>query len=132
MEPLAVINQHHIDPERDRPRNRSMVKMRVRNRRTRALQVLENTISIGEHEISVYENEVEKVMAMVETEPHLLKDAERLYELELAQAFQEMVSDNGTPETMLTRIKSGSLNEDESKLYRRLLKITPLSVEGMF
>lgn len=126
------LNIHHIDPEKDKPRNRSMVKMRVENRSTLALQVLENTIGPGVHEISVYEYEVPKVHAMVEPAPQRLKEAEAQYELEIAEAVKARTDMfQGTAIDMLELIKSGASDKVNAE-YQRQLEITPLSPHGVF
>ncbi len=126
------LNQWHLDPKRDDRRNESLVLMEVENRNTRALAVLQTTIGPGKHTIKVYRDEVPKVLAMVEREPQFIAEAARQYALEMAELVMKVTSGfSGTAEDMLAIIQ-GQKNETVNAEYQKLLRTSPLSVEGTF
>ena len=126
------LNQWFLDPKRDERRNESLVLMKVVNRNTRAVQILQNMIGPGEQVIKVYRDEVPKVMAQVEREPNLIDEARKQYELEMAERVMQTIGGfQGTPADMLRLIKSKE-NDEVNEVYRKLLKTSPLSVEGVF
>lgn len=125
------LNQHHIDPKRDERRNKQLVRMEVVNRNTLALEVLENTIGPGKHIVTVYDDEVPKVMAMVEPSQDLVDQAQAAYELEVAEQVAKNIGHSSSAEDMLRVVKTNA-SEDAVREYKRLERTSPLSPQGMF
>ncbi len=124
------LNQYHTT-KRDERRNKALVRMEVCNRNTLTLQVLQNTIGIGKHTITVYEDEVPKVEAMVEREPRLLEEALAAYELEMSEQVARDIGYPGQAADLLLEIKAGT-NEDAVRNYKRIERTGSLSPQGMF
>lgn len=131
----APLNQNFLDgesAEKDKPRGQSRVKMRIHNRNTLALTVLENLVGIGEHEITVYAPEVPKVLAMVETEPRKIEQAQEAFEREIAEdVIARMRNYDGTPDDMVRLLRARS-NPEANSAYDRLMKTTGKSLQGTF
>ena len=128
----APLNQNFLDAEKDKPRGQTRVKMRVVNRKTLALPVLENMIGIGERDITVYAPDVPKVVAMVETEPHKIAQAEEAFEREIAEdVIERMRNYDGTVDDIIPVLRART-NPEVNGIYDRLMKSTGKSMEGTF
>ncbi len=138
MQAAEVLNQNFLDHNtKDRARNKNLVRMRVVNRNTLNLQLPDGVlVGPGEHEISVYEDHVERVMAQVEPNQAALVEAERHYKLEIAKMIKEKMAAGeerfvGTTDDVLAMIRSRS-NARVNELHDRLVKTEPLSIQSSF
>lgn len=128
----SPLNMNFLDAEKDKQRGQSRVKVRVVNRNTRALNVLENVIGPGTHEVTVYLPDVPKVMAQVENEPRALEQAREAFEREIAADVIERLNNyDGTVEDILPVLRARS-NDKANDIYDRLMRSTGKSLEGTF
>lgn len=126
------LNQNYLSPEKDKPRGQSLVRMKVVNRNTHVLSVLENVIGPGEHVITVYKGDVPKVMERVESEPDRIALAEEMFEREIAElVIGQLDRWDGTVEDMLPVMRSRS-DTRINEIHDRLMQTTSKSVEGTF
>lgn len=124
---------NHYDPEKNKARNRSMVRIRVKNRGTANLQVPGgNVIEPGEREFVCYDDDVPGVMSMVEPKPESIAIARERYMLAIAkQVFDRLDSYKGTMEELAHEIEHNPTAEQATAL-KYVLEVTPSSVEGAF
>lgn len=125
------LNQFTLDVEKDKPRGRGLVKMRVLNRGTLGLQIQRNLIGIGQHDVIVYDDEVKHVAALVE-DPELLKRADEQYRNDIAEEVAERYENwTGTPADMRALIEAGS-HQKVNEIYARVLTTTGKSPQAAF
>src|SRR5574342_424118 len=94
---------------KDKPRNRPLVRMKVRNRNTAMLLVPHaNPVPPGEWVISCYDDEVPAVMGLVETRQDRLRDAQKQYQrMVLSEAKKKLGTFLGTVDDLEEAITGG-------------------------
>lgn len=120
------------NPERDPQRNRKLIKLEVHNRNTANLQVPRGQLVVpGVQEISVYDDEVPLVQALVEPAPQMLDQARQSYRLAIAEEAKQRVE--GFPGDSAQFLKEA---DDGNQAYRESYEFvrarTSLSPESMF
>lgn len=130
----AVVADYLTATVKDAPRNVPRVKMRVRNRCTVNLGFLGNRVPCGEHVVSVYRDEVDKVLAMVEQDQQGIKAAQQKYRKRVAAEVRELLGNySGTTDELLAELdQDGAADDDRKTALSKVLTTTSLSVEGIF
>lgn len=86
----------------------------------------------GEKVIKVYEDNVEQVLAMVETAPESIKAAQRAFDLEVADRVRLVSGSDRSAKDMLKAIQAGELTEDETTALANVRARTGSSMEAHF
>lgn len=123
--------QSFIDNERDKPRMRTVVKLRVHNRNTKLLTLPDgNVVPPGEHEITVYSDHVNAVLGMVETDTAAIARAEDAYWMRVAKDVKERISSGETAAQILARIRAN--DADVMPEVNAVREVAPYSPQSMF
>ena len=120
------------DPERDRPRGKELVRVKVKNRSTLNLQLPRGwLLQPGTQLVDLYSDEVQNVMAMVEPNPAALEQARHSCRLAIAQEAKARVDGfSGSADEFLQRVDRNELAEMDA--YQYVLARTSLSPEAQF
>jgi hypothetical protein len=98
------VSKDFMDPARDRPRGKQMLKMRIVVREGITALIVPGhtgrTVNAGEHIIPVYEDEVRAFKALVEPTPELVSQAMRAYEIAIAADVVRLMQSNRSAEEM--------------------------------
>ncbi len=124
---------------KDKPRNRPLVRMKVRNRNTTLLNLPHaNPVPPGEWIISCYDDEVPAVMALVETRQDRINDARKQYQRMILSEAKKLTSFPGTVDDLEEALLKGLSSagnappEDIKEHIAGVLRETELSVESVF
>lgn len=124
--------QSFIDPDKDKPRKKSMARLRVVNRNTLQLALPGgNVVPPGEHEILVYEDEVAAVKAVVEPASRKLDVASEAFTAAILQEVKQQVDWEDTMEALQRAIDRGK-DPHIVEVYARVLANTEESIEAQF
>ena len=129
----VAVNDHLTANVSDRPLGVDRVKMRVVNRCTLNLQVEENTITPGTHDVLVYENRVGVVKAMVEPQPEEVAAARKGYTRKIVDAVRKRFAlYPGTTDELMAAIDAGTAPEEIADMIKTERAETADSVESVF
>lgn len=138
----ATLAKHHAQGHlravgnKDKPRKRSLVTVRVVNRCTHNLNLAGTTVSPGQHDVECYDDQSAGILAMVETQPELIAQARVVYVTALAKEltadYLDETSWNGTLAELVEVISAKSVEGPIGVALAELLEKTPLSLEATF
>jgi hypothetical protein len=118
---------------RDPARGVPLVQVRVRNRNTKNLPLFGNVVPVGEHTITVYKDDVPKILAMVEEDETKVDAAREHFMLEVAKGVKERAGYPGTIAELAAALKSGDgLDDKLSAAYKATIGATPFSIYSSF
>ncbi len=119
---------------KDKPRNRPLVRMKVRNRCTAVLTLPHaNSVEPGEWLISCYDDEVKDVLSMVEPRPDRIKDAQEQYQRSILSAAKKHLEGfSGTVDDLQVAIENGTAPDNLKEVVDAALRDSDLSVESVF
>ncbi len=124
-----------LETSRDKPRDLYRVGVKVTVRPNIGGFTLPDGNYIdggGEKVIKVYEDNVEHVLAMVETAPESIKAAQRAFDLEVADRVRLKSGSDRSAKDMLKAIAEGTLTDDEKLVHTTVLASTGSSMEAHF
>ena len=119
---------------KDKPRNRPLVRMKVRNRCT-AVLTLPHACSVepGEWLISCYDDEVKDVLSLVEPRPDRIRDAQEQYQRAILSAAKKQIEGFlGTVDDLQAAIENGTAPDGTKEAVDAALRDSDLSVESVF
>ena len=118
---------------RDRPRNKPLVRMKVRNRCTKLLQVGFWMVPPGEHEITCYADEVDGVKGMVEDKPDQIRAAQDAYRRNIVSEVKEKYEQyRGDVVDLMKDLDAGKTDPEILDVLKRVLEGSTESVEAVF
>ncbi len=125
------LHQDFFKPEKEEPRGRMRVRVKLKNRNCANLQIFSRLLGPGEHVIECYDDEAIKLTGMVE-DPELMRAAQRQFEIDFAAEVMKGVEHwNGSVADIQELMKSGA-DERVNASYKRVLETTPLSPQATF
>ncbi len=133
---MQIAENFHGEQSRDKPRHKSLVKMVVRVRSATNLPLFGNVAPCGESEITVYVDDVDKVLAQVETDLPGIAAAEKEFAREIADAVKAGLDPalfKGTTADLVKMLaKPENLPEEIAAKHKSVLATTSKSMPAAF
>lgn len=129
---LAAVN-HLTEDVRDKPLGKTRVRMKVTNRCTDALTIMDAVVPPGTHEISVYEHEVKAVLAMVETDRAAIEKARDTFVKSIVNEARDAAEETSeSTDEVIAKIEAGEASPGLLAAIKSVCEETFLSVESVF
>lgn len=129
----AVVAEFLTASVKDAPRNVPRIKARVVNRCTPNLHIFGSLVPVGRHEISIYKDQADALMAMVEDEQQAIKQAQTKYRKRICTEVRELLGNfPGTTDDLLAELDAKGADSERQTAISKVLTETSLSVEAVF